>query len=550
MTTTMTYSHSILYILLLYGASRTIHGNDLRSSASSLFTQNQNPVHAAFDSKNAVNSAIDEDADVTFTKFVETDPKVSVKEESSRESKKVSHNTLTSSFKIRCCNSGHPSPTNASLQHDFKYHEIDYEIEEVKSSTTSNGFPYDPQDRCKMYQGNFTIHAHLLTQPHALSAFNATCECPPYPIQINFLMDRSCRKLPKCLNNGYRSLASQNKCICPEPYFGNQCEQKCHQGKRYFSQHNKEECVCMPFYQGPECIDFYCVNGGTKIQNRCMCPSPQFLGHYCEIDTNKTSITSNRYPRYGETTSDIFSRDISGTIFSLIMIIVLVISMYLLMKHRMQTQSRFAARRPDLLGGNYIVSMGPNGTICPAANNQGYNHRREFYQDVGRSFAFRSMMPTDGGPPPYNPTSHRTRVRRAEILPPLPTYEDATKLPPLRHGGLAVSEVQEEIIENEELARLSEGEDNGETSLLSSESSSASTETPEKIISHPLQNTSYPNFSSSLSQSIEDVGTDNGSTSSQQSNNSKDCSRRGSVQVCGEQDNMTKTDSSSIIETI
>lgn len=33
-----------------------------------------------------------------------------------------------------------------------------------------------------------------------------------------------------------------------------------------------------------------------------------------------------------------FSRDVSGTVFSLVMIVVLVLSMYLLMKHRMQVR--------------------------------------------------------------------------------------------------------------------------------------------------------------------------------------------------------------------
>lgn len=34
--------------------------------------------------------------------------------------------------------------------------------------------------------------------------------------------------------------------------------------------------------------------------------------------------------------NEFFSRDVSGTVFSLVMIVVLVLSMYLLMKHRMQ----------------------------------------------------------------------------------------------------------------------------------------------------------------------------------------------------------------------
>lgn len=39
----------------------------------------------------------------------------------------------------------------------------------------------------------------------------------------------------------------------------------------------------------------------------------------------------------------------------------------------------------------------------------------------------------DGGPPPYVPPGQRTRRSRNDVLPPLPSYEDATKMPPLRH---------------------------------------------------------------------------------------------------------------------
>lgn len=35
-----------------------------------------------------------------------------------------------------------------------------------------------------------------------------------------------------CLNNGYRSFSSSSHCICPEPYFGEQCEKYCDQGQR------------------------------------------------------------------------------------------------------------------------------------------------------------------------------------------------------------------------------------------------------------------------------------------------------------------------------
>lgn len=43
-------------------------------------------------------------------------------------------------------------------------------------------------------------------------------------------------------------------------------------------------------------------------------------------------------PTFSVQNNELFSRDISGTVFSLVMIIVLVVSMYLLMKHRMQVR--------------------------------------------------------------------------------------------------------------------------------------------------------------------------------------------------------------------
>lgn len=86
-----------------------------------------------------------------------------------------------------------------------------------------------------------------------------------------------------------------------------------------------------------------CLNGGRESQGRCICP-PQFLGFNCEINTNGTigigggggineygrNVNSNsRFQRFGDQSNEMFTRDISGTIFSLIMIIVLVVSVWL-----------------------------------------------------------------------------------------------------------------------------------------------------------------------------------------------------------------------------
>ena len=129
------------------------------------------------------------------------------------------------------------------------------------------------------------------------------------------------------------------------------------------------------------------------------------------------------------------------------MIVVLVVSMYLLMKHRMQMQTRYLTRRSDLLGAcnfptDISVPVSANGRrveLFPASNDQG--------QVVSRSFPLHTIDFggfDDGGPPPYSQCinnsqnafvcskSFLARRARNEILPPLPTYEDATKLPSLR----------------------------------------------------------------------------------------------------------------------
>lgn len=60
----------------------------------------------------------------------------------------------------------------------------------------------------------------------------------------------------------------------------------------------RDYCGCVPFYQGEECRDMVCLNGGTEVRRRCRCP-PNFLGYHCEIDANRTSAVS-RFHGYGE----------------------------------------------------------------------------------------------------------------------------------------------------------------------------------------------------------------------------------------------------------
>ncbi|KIH45482.1 hypothetical protein ANCDUO_24477, partial [Ancylostoma duodenale] len=98
-----------------------------------------------------------------------------------------------------------------------------------------------------------------------------------------------------------------------------------------------------------------CLNGGVEVHGRCTCP-PTFVGYHCEVDANRTIQHGTRFHRFGES-NELLSRDISGTVFSLVMIIVLVVSMYLLMKHRMQqstmNEQNARGRSPDAPGTVY-----------------------------------------------------------------------------------------------------------------------------------------------------------------------------------------------------
>lgn len=66
----------------------------------------------------------------------------------------------------------------------------------------------------------------------------------------------------------------------------------------------QDYCSCVPFYQGEECKDMVCLNGGTQVEQRCICP-PGFLGYHCEIDTNRTAANS-RYLKYDDQVGNVF----------------------------------------------------------------------------------------------------------------------------------------------------------------------------------------------------------------------------------------------------
>ncbi|VDM55244.1 unnamed protein product [Angiostrongylus costaricensis] len=170
-------------------------------------------------------------------------------------------------------------------------------------------------------------------------------------------LDRQCRKLAPCKNNGYRSQPLGMLCVCIEPFFGEYCDKICNQGQVLKGVDGRSYCSCLPFYRGERCTEMVCLNGGTKeffvtlelkhtVDVHVLEVMPDFIVKLMQIeplDTDHDTIDLKMSVKSNE----LFSRDISGTAFSLVMIIVLVVSMYLLMKHRMQVQSRLTASRRD-----------------------------------------------------------------------------------------------------------------------------------------------------------------------------------------------------------
>ncbi|KAK0408741.1 hypothetical protein QR680_004130 [Steinernema hermaphroditum] len=329
------------------------------------------------------------------------------------------------SYKVTCCMGGTPIHESEELVRNWTQHASDYLVENGSNEGESN---------CRAFQGEYLISATAIFRN--LKGSGVRCQCPDVGGQHR--LDRYCRKMPPCLNKGYRMFSGSMKCICPEPYFGDRCQKYCDQGQRIKGADGRDYCSCVPFYQGEECRDMVCLNNGTIKNERCHCP-PNFLGYHCEIDTRGTS--GSRFQRYGEQGSELFSRDVSGTIFSLIMIVVLVVSMYLLMKHRMQVQSRFTATRREFLTGAGYSYPGVATGSCAISGG-----RRDMIMtpEDARIMHFRPLPMVEGGPPPYVPPGSRGRTRRNETLPPLPSYEDATKLPPLRQNVSQEEAPQEE----------------------------------------------------------------------------------------------------------
>ncbi|KAF7634651.1 hypothetical protein Mgra_00005899 [Meloidogyne graminicola] len=224
----------------------------------------------------------------------------------------------------------------------------------------------------------------------------------------------SCRRLPSCQNNGFRSLLDPKQCFCLEPFFGERCERICDRGRRLRGMDGRDYCNCLPFYHGIECREPICLNGGRSLFDARGCEClPPFIGFHCEFDGNRTQRFEFE-ANVGNVGEMFSTRDISGTVFSIVMIIVLVLSMYMLMKHRM-VQTRHMNRRTDLLGAEEsVMATGLGRYSLPPL--------------------MRRLTPffTSGDNPPPYALNQRESAQRSRNLPPLPSYEDATKLPAIR----------------------------------------------------------------------------------------------------------------------
>ncbi|VDO91854.1 unnamed protein product [Heligmosomoides polygyrus] len=260
---------------------------------------------------------------------------------------------LPRTYKVTCCRGGEPTAENPEMIVNWTQKASDYAVDE----RASNG----ADDHCRVFEGTFLLSASALFN-FSFSGYGVQCKCP----DAKEVLDGHCRKLAPCQNNGYRSRSLGMLCACSEPYFGELCDKVCDQGQILKGVDGRSYCSCLPFYQGEQCTDMVCLNGGgylgVEVHGRCTCP-PTYVGYHCEIDANRTAQHGSRFQRFGEN-NELFSRDISGTVFSLVMIIVLVVSMYLLMKHRMQVQSRFtASRREEMARAAAVYGITRRGDI-------------------------------------------------------------------------------------------------------------------------------------------------------------------------------------------
>uniref|UniRef100_A0A915AUC4 EGF-like domain-containing protein n=1 Tax=Parascaris univalens TaxID=6257 RepID=A0A915AUC4_PARUN len=144
---------------------------------------------------------------------------------------------LPRSFKITCCLGGQPAPENPQLVRNWTQEVSDYIIDEHYNERTASMEERTAESNCRLFQGRYLLSASALFNFNGLSGIGVMCNCPEGVGEEQ--LDKSCRRLSPCLNNGRRAFSLNIRCICPEPYFGDYCEKYCDQGQRmkgYFSQ--------------------------------------------------------------------------------------------------------------------------------------------------------------------------------------------------------------------------------------------------------------------------------------------------------------------------
>lgn len=193
------------------------------------------------------------------------------------------------------------------------------------------------------------------------------------------------------------------KVICDGFFFrfGPLCENYCLNGQLVKDDRQIDQCVCDKNYFGPNCDEIYCNNGGTPAQGNRHCACLMgFFGRFCEGFLNTTRLGSAEIGR-----RDNFSRDISSSAVSLLLVVLVGFIIYFLVRrrtNRLRMQMRqLAAARQNL-----------------ATDNQ------DFIQSQ-----FNGVDGLD--PPSYTvaistPASDMSHFHAEQMLPP-PSYDDIVK---------------------------------------------------------------------------------------------------------------------------
>uniref|UniRef100_A0A5S6PZR1 EGF-like domain-containing protein n=1 Tax=Trichuris muris TaxID=70415 RepID=A0A5S6PZR1_TRIMR len=269
------------------------------------------------------------------------------------------------SFKITCCENGHPVPDD-----DIAQAVQELTIEEVEDDGRFSS--------CKSYTGYYNISVAEQPPREKFGEFGVKCKCPDGMTNL----DRNCRYVPECLNGGYRSFSIDLRCVCPKPWFGPLCDKFCANGV-LTKQHGYDLCQCRENFYGEECDHILCFNHGTPVKGRgCLCRFP-YVGLHCETElSHLVEFPSDSRVKWY---SYLF-----GTCFSIFLIMVVAMAAYCLFRRRKLSRARMV---------NVGTNATSNGHLGPYESD--YSGHIFWTDDCGRVFDLAR-------------------------LPPPPTYQDAT----------------------------------------------------------------------------------------------------------------------------